>query len=161
MIFSCAGSLIPILLGSDIDNVFHISHMSYFIPVLPLKFHSSHGTVVLDHLATDGASLAGGQVTVVAVGQVNADFLGSLHLETVHSLTSLRDIQLVVIRVAHCNSLLFRFPESKPLSGWRVTFSFRTPSLPSVEKCMNVNWRKEWYNLQREQQILENDPFSC
>ena len=28
---------------------------------------------LLDHLATDGAGLTGGQVTVVAVGQIDAD----------------------------------------------------------------------------------------
>ena len=39
-------------------------------------------------------------------GQVNADFLSCLHLETVHGLTSLGDIDLVVVRVAHYRSLL-------------------------------------------------------
>ena len=29
---------------------------------------------LLDHLAADGAGFAGGQVTVIAVGQVHADF---------------------------------------------------------------------------------------
>ena len=29
---------------------------------------------LLDHLAADGAGLAGGQVTVVTIGQVHADF---------------------------------------------------------------------------------------
>ena len=61
---------------------------------------------LLDHLAADGAGFPGGQVTVVAVGQVNANFLGSLHLELVHSLPSLGNVQLIVVRVAHIRSLL-------------------------------------------------------
>ena len=42
--------------------------------------------------------------------------LGSLHLEAVHSLTGLGDIDLVVVRVAHFSSLLFVD------SGKQVTF---------------------------------------
>ena len=41
-----------------------------------LIFRYSYGTHHLDHLAADGAGLAGGQVTVVAVGQIDTD-LGS------------------------------------------------------------------------------------
>ena len=48
-------------------------------------------------------------MTVVAVGQVDTNFLGSLHLELVHGLTSLGNVQLVVIGIALCNSLLFHF----------------------------------------------------
>jgi hypothetical protein len=36
-------------------------------------------------------------VTVVAIGQVDTDLAGCLHLEAVHSLTSLRDIDLVIV----------------------------------------------------------------
>ena len=73
---------------------------------MSIEFYSSHGTNVLDHLAADGASLTGGQVAVVALLQVHTHFLGSLHLETVHSLTSLRNVQLVVVGIAHNRSLL-------------------------------------------------------
>ena len=41
---------------------------------MPIKTRTSYGTHLLDHLAADGACLAGGQVAVVAVGQVDADF---------------------------------------------------------------------------------------
>ena len=41
-------------------------------------FYGSYGTNVIDHLAADGTGLAGGQVAVVTIGQVNAHFLGSL-----------------------------------------------------------------------------------
>ena len=61
--------------------------MSCCDPIGSLKFHASYGTHVLDHLTADGACLAGGQVTVVAVGQVDADFGSCLHLELVHGLT--------------------------------------------------------------------------
>ena len=39
-----------------------------------------------DHLVADGTGLAGGQVTVVAIGLVDADLRSGLHLELVHSL---------------------------------------------------------------------------
>ena len=42
-------------------------------PTFSGKNFASLGYPVLDHLAADGACLAGGQVTVVAVGQVDAD----------------------------------------------------------------------------------------
>ena len=41
-----------------------------------VEFCSSYGTNLLDHLTADGACLTGGQVAVVAIGQVNANFLG-------------------------------------------------------------------------------------
>ena len=47
--------------------------MTHGNPIIALKFHASYGTIVLDHLAADGAGLTGGQVTVVAVLQVDAD----------------------------------------------------------------------------------------
>ena len=92
---------------------------------------------LLDHLAADGAGFAGGQVAVVAIGQVDANLLGSLHLEAVHGLAGLGDIDLVVVRVAHIDSLLFTFPESQPLSGGERLFSFRSHSLTKVGPCMN------------------------
>ena len=46
--------------------------------VMPLISRSSYGTHLLDHLAADGAGLAGGQVTVVAVSQVDADLRGCI-----------------------------------------------------------------------------------
>ena len=47
--------------------------MSCSSPVLTDIVRSSYGTHLLDHLAADGAGFAGGQVTVVAVGQVHAN----------------------------------------------------------------------------------------
>ena len=114
-------------------------------PAVSVEFCSSYGTNLLDHLAADGAGFAGGQVAVVAVGQVDTDFLGSLHLELVHSLTSLGDIDLIVVLVAHFGfspSFICRkagyFPDGKYL------ISFRGHSLTSVGICISGEWRKGW-----------------
>ena len=66
-------------------------------PTFSGKNFASLGCPVLDHLAADGASLTGGQVAVVAVGQVDANLLSCLHLELVHCLTSLGNIDLIVV----------------------------------------------------------------
>ena len=44
---------------------------------------------MLDHLAADGAGLAGGHGAVVALLEIDADFIGGLHLELVHRGTGL------------------------------------------------------------------------
>ena len=51
-------------------------HISRGNPTDSLEIFSSSGTNVRYHLAPDGTCLAGGQVTVVAVGQIDTDFLG-------------------------------------------------------------------------------------
>ena len=84
--------------GNDVSNSLYVPYGGSDIAD---KFRSSSGTHLLDHLAADGAGLARGQVAVVAVSQVNTDFLGGLHLETIHSLPGLGDIQLIVVIVAH------------------------------------------------------------
>ena len=43
-------------------------------PTFSGKNFASLGCPVLDHLAADGACLTGGQMTVVAVGQIDTDF---------------------------------------------------------------------------------------
>ena len=80
--------------------------MSRGNPVNSLISRSSYRTHLLDHLAADGAGFTAGQVAVVAALQVEAHFLSDKHLETVHGLAGLGDIQLVVVRVAHLGSLL-------------------------------------------------------
>ena len=47
--------------------------MSHRSPALPFGVHASYGPNLLDHLAADGAGLAGGQVAVVALLEVDAD----------------------------------------------------------------------------------------
>ena len=92
--------------------VFHNLYIPKSSPASSFVLRDSFGTYVLDHLAADTACLTGGQVAVVAVGQVDADFLGCLHLETVHGLTGLGDIQLIVVGIAHKNlSPFVVFPE--------------------------------------------------
>ena len=61
-----------------------------------LKLFSSYGTIRFYHLGTDGACLTGGQVTVVAALQVDANLGSCLHLELIHGLTRLRNVDLVV-----------------------------------------------------------------
>ena len=87
-----------------------------------IEKHVSYGTHCFHHLASYGACLPAGQVTVVAVGQVDADLACCLHLELVHCLPCLGDVQLIVI-VAHNRSFLFGFPESEiDFPDWRVIF---------------------------------------
>ena len=129
------------LLCADVCCVLDSDLVALGYAVCTLECKGAYGPVIFDHLAADGASLTGGQVTVVTVGQVNADFLGSLHLETVHSLTSLGNVDLVVVRVAHFDSLLcFLRKNCFP----KKAFSFRNPSLTRVEKAMNGECRKYW-----------------
>ena len=80
--------------GSYVLDILYMTHCN---PILSDIIYGSCGTYVLDHLAADAAGLTGGQVAVVALLQVHADFLGSLHFETVHSLTSLGNIDLVIV----------------------------------------------------------------
>ena len=51
----------------------HGLHVTHGNTVMPIIARCSYGTIFLDHLAADGAGFAGGQVTVVAVLQVDAD----------------------------------------------------------------------------------------
>ena len=66
---------LPVLtfLYADPHYVPHRLHMPFHDPVISRKSRGSYGTLVLDHLAADGAGFAGGQVAVVAVLQVDAD----------------------------------------------------------------------------------------
>ena len=67
--------------------------------------------------------------------------LCSLHLELVHSLTSLGDVQLIVVIVAHLKSLLF-FLRKEPLSEESV-FRFRRPIFTRKENNTHVfQWKK-------------------
>ena len=63
------------LLYRDIRYVCYFHLVSYGGSVRPHKTHRSYGRHLLDHLATDGAGLAGGQVAVVTVLQVDAHLL--------------------------------------------------------------------------------------
>ena len=82
------------------DYVFHPLAMAHRGSALPLKLRTSYGTHFLDHLAADGAGFAGGEVAVVAVLEVDTDLVGGLHLELVHGLTGLGDIDAVAGGIA-------------------------------------------------------------
>ena len=62
-----------------LDCYAHYVHDCLFVskssPVVPHEIHSSYGAIVLDHLAADGTGLAGGQVAVVALLEVDADLV--------------------------------------------------------------------------------------
>ena len=62
---------------------------------------------LLDHLAADGAGLAAGQITVVALVQVDADLGSGLHLELIHSGTRLGNIDTIAVLAGHIHFLLF------------------------------------------------------
>ena len=60
-------------LDCDCGYVLHGLYVTHGNTIMPIISHYSYGTFFLDHLAADGAGFAGGQVTVVTVGQVHAN----------------------------------------------------------------------------------------
>ena len=93
------------LLCTDVDCIRNGDLMAVCDAVCSVECKGSYGALVFDHLAADGAGLTRGQVTVVAVGQVNTDLGCSLHLELLHSLLCAGNIDTVV--ALHNQSLLF------------------------------------------------------
>lgn len=63
---------------------------------------------LLDHLAADAAGLTRGDVTVVALLEVHANFGSRLHLKAVHRVTSV-GVEKVVAVLGHFDSLLYCF----------------------------------------------------
>ena len=106
-----------VLLYTDACSILDGNLVALCDAVSSMESKESYGTILFYHLTADGTCLAGGQVAVVAVGQVDADLGSCLHLEAVHSLTGLGDIQLVIVIVAHNQSLLFINSGKQPLSG--------------------------------------------
>ena len=101
------------LLCADVCCVLDSDLVALGYAVCTLECKGAYGPVIFDHLAADRAGFPGGQVAVVAVGQVDTNLLGSLHLETVHSFAGLGNIDLIVIGIAHIHSLLLSIPESR------------------------------------------------
>ena len=62
-----------LFLNRKASYVLDILYMTHCNPILSDIIYGSCGTYVLDHLAADGAGFTAGQVTVVTVGQVDAD----------------------------------------------------------------------------------------
>ena len=117
------------------DNVLHFHPMSYGHPTISLKLHTSYGPHLLDHLAADGAGFAGGQVTVVTVGQVHANLAGSLHLKLVHRFPSLGNVDLIV--ALHTVFSPFCF----------LAVLFRNHSFARNVWSISVNFRKEMQKM--------------
>ena len=61
-------------LYTDTCYVFNPIHMPHSNSTWSFIFCDSFGTHLLDHLAADGAGFPGGQVAVIAIGQVDAHF---------------------------------------------------------------------------------------
>ena len=103
------------------------------------KFFASPGTNILDHLAADTACLTGSQVTVVTVGQLDAD-LGSLMSILNLSMAS-RDkgnVPLTQVLSTHCDfspSIVFRKARRFHLEN--DFFLSASPSLTKVGFHMN------------------------
>ena len=89
------------------------------------------------------AGLAGGQVTVVAVGQIDTDLGSSLHLELVHGFASLGHIDLIV--ALHNDSLLC-FLRKKTLSEESVFVSVGVflPARKTIILFLKGKKRKNW-----------------
>ena len=96
---------------------------------MALRGKCPYGKAVFDHLAAHGAGFPGSQVAVVTVGQVDAHFLGSLHLELVHSLTGLGNVDLVVILHTVFSPFVV-FSESLPPSNGKRLFLSANIALP-------------------------------
>ena len=127
---------ICLLSETDARYVTNCDCVSLSDTVLPVIGSGSYGANVLDHLAADGAGFAAGQVAVVALLEVDAHLVGGLHLELVHGLTGLGDVQTVAggvaagvagviagvvgIVVAHGRSLLFLFGKRSLPEGCEV-----------------------------------------
>ena len=63
-----------VLLYTDACSILDGNLVALCDAVSSMESKESYGTILFDHLAADGAGLAGGQVTVVAVLQVDANF---------------------------------------------------------------------------------------
>ena len=85
-----------ILLCRDRGFVCKFDAMTLCDAVDTSNSYCSHGFYVLDHLAADGAGLAGGEVAVVALLQVDANLGSGLLLEQLHRLTRFGDIVLLL-----------------------------------------------------------------
>ena len=133
------------LLCADVCCVLDSDLVALGYAVCTLECKGAYGPVSFDHLTADGACLAGGQVTVVTVGQVNTNFLCCLHLELVHSLASLGNVQLIVVRVAHFRTLLF-FLRKVTLSEESVFVSVGVflPDKKTIHLFLFGNLRNYW-----------------
>ena len=84
--------------GSCVTNALNMTHSC---TVCPFIVRSSYGTHLLDHLAADGAGLAGGDIAVIAVLEIYADLVCSFHFELLHCLACSRDNKMIAGIVRH------------------------------------------------------------
>ena len=100
---------------------------------------TSYGPHLLDHLAAHGTGFTGSQVAVVTLLQIDAHFLGSLHLELVHGLPRLGNIQLVAV----LHNVFSSFP-------FLSRFFLRSHSITAKPGEMSVILRKRWGRMEIE-----------
>ena len=67
--------------------------------ILRLYFFVPPGCIFLTVWFAEVTGFAAGQVSVAAVGQIDAHFLSDKHLETVHSLTGLENFCVTDLRI--------------------------------------------------------------
>ena len=115
----------------------HSLYMPCQNPIISDIIYGSCGQYFLDHLAADAACLAGGQVAVVAFLQVDANLGSRLHLELVHGLAGLRNVQLVVLAV-HNETLLLSFSGRKAHSSRNDAFPCPFIALPKGERLFQT-----------------------
>ena len=130
---------LPVLtfLYADPHYVPHRLHMPLHDPVISCKSRGSYGAHVLDHLAADGAGFTGGEVAIVAVLEVDANLRRCFHLELVHSLASLGDVDVVAVTVRH-------FECSPSFNCGKSFGDFLSRSLTGTKQLMSAKVRLGW-----------------
>ena len=114
-----------VLLYADACSILDGDLVALCNAVCSMECKELYGTILFDHLAADGAGFTRGQVTVVTVGQIHANFLSSLHLEAVHSFPCLGNIDLIV--VLHT---ILSFYTTHFFKQVRLSWKDQTPSFP-------------------------------
>ena len=80
---TCTLASHPVLLCCNPHYVPPCRDMTNSDMILSFKTNSSYGTVVFHHASSIATGFAGGRITIVTVGKIEAHFLRSLHLEAV------------------------------------------------------------------------------
>lgn len=107
--------------------------------VSPLETHRSYGCHLLDHLAADRAGLAGGQIAVVTLLEIDTHLRGGLHLEAVKRVACLGDNTLAgtlshLLYTPYFLRLCLRlhpyyFPPARFYNFFEVTMFVKSPAV--------------------------------
>ena len=132
------------MLNGNCGYVMHSLHMPCGNLAVSVEFCDSSGTHIFYHLPSNEADFTGGQVTVVAVGQVDTNTSCAACILK-RSIASRAWGTLIWLLFFIPNALLLLSSDEN--ISRREHFLFRNPNLAIVEFCMNVNWRKEWWEM--------------